>query len=87
MSTFFPAHSPFDEQGAEFEDVRQAAALAASGQVPAYFATLRDACQTKRHGLSVDDEHPLVAMNDVGQELLHHDTGGAALIQGFDDAA
>ena len=32
MSTFFPAHSPFDEQGAEFEDVRQAAALAASGQ-------------------------------------------------------
>ena len=40
-----------------------------------------------RQGLSADDEHPLVAMNDVGQELLHHDTGGAALIQGFDDAA
>ena len=32
MSTFFPAHSPFDEQGAEFADVRQAAALVASGQ-------------------------------------------------------
>ena len=32
MSTLSPAHSPFDEQGAEFEDVRQAAALAASGQ-------------------------------------------------------
>ena len=32
MSTFLPAHSPFDEQGAEFEDVRKAIALAASGQ-------------------------------------------------------
>ena len=28
MSTFLPAHSPFDEQGAEFEDVRKAIALA-----------------------------------------------------------
>ena len=32
MSTFLPAHSPFDEQGADFEDVRKAAAMAASGQ-------------------------------------------------------
>ena len=32
MSTFLPAHSPFDEQGAEFEDVRKAIALSASGQ-------------------------------------------------------
>ena len=32
MSTFLPAHSPFDEQGADFEDVRKAVAMAASGQ-------------------------------------------------------
>ena len=32
MNTFTPAHSPFDEQGAEYADVRQAAALAAAGK-------------------------------------------------------
>jgi len=32
VSMFLPAHSPFDEQGADYADVRQAAAMAASGQ-------------------------------------------------------
>ena len=32
MSTFTPAHSPFEEESPAFADVREAAALAASGQ-------------------------------------------------------
>ena len=32
MSTFTPAHSPFEEESPAFADVREAAALAVSGQ-------------------------------------------------------
>ena len=59
----------------------------AGGEVATNFIALRDTSQAERHGLAADDEHPLVTLCDGGQEFLHHDAGGAILVQRLDDGA
>ena len=61
--------------------------LAASGQVAAYLTTLRDTRQAKRHRLATNQQHPLVALGYLRQELLHHDRQCALRVQGLDDDA
>ena len=46
-----------------------------------------NARQAKRHRLATDQQHPLVALGNAGQKLLHHHGLLTVAVQGFDDGA
>ena len=62
-------------------------AFSAHCQVAAHLAALGNTGQAKRHGLPANHQHPFVAQDDLGQELLHHHGLLALAVQGFGDAA
>src|SRR3569833_2368477 len=60
---------------------------APGGQVAAHFARLRDARERERHRFAANDEHPLVALDDVRDIALGHDGARAVLGQRLDHGA
>ena len=60
-------------------------AAAAGGEVAARLAGLRDARQREGHRLAGDQQHALVAVDDLGHEALRHHRPRAVLADGLDD--
>ena len=56
-------------------------------QVAACFAVLRDARQGIGYDFAADNQHALVAFDDIGDVTLRHDGSGIQAHQGFEYAA